>query len=174
MTDFDIDIDAGTRAAFAGIIGKRCCRQRAGEYKSLSLGFGEKVPHLRKKSVDSFKGEWEIGTYSSAWRIVKSGAILCGSMNPVDSNEELEQQVEALQLGAVMSIEMLSKFDIRITLDDGTFIEFMEHGGHPLAPSSQEVEQNTRTNDCDKVFYLPSPQACFKMLSCLLPRRVVA
>ena len=46
-------------------------------------------------------------------------------MNPVDLNEELEQKVDALQLGAVMSIEMLSKFDIRITLDDGTFIEFM-------------------------------------------------
>ena len=125
VTNFDINIDAGTRKAFAGIIGKRCCRQRAGEYRSLSLGFGEKVPHLRKKSVDSFKGEWEIGTYSSAWRIVKSGAILCGSMNPIDSNEELEQQVEAIELGSVMSIEMLSKFDIRITLDDGTFIEFM-------------------------------------------------
>jgi hypothetical protein len=125
MTDFNISIDASTRAVLARIIGKRCCRQRAGEYRSLSLGFGEKVPHVRKKSVDSFKGEWELGTYSSAWRIVKNGAILCGSMNPVDSNEELEQQVEAIQLGAVMAIEMLSKFDIRITLDDGTLVEFM-------------------------------------------------
>lgn len=125
MTDFDTSIDDGIRAAFAGIFGKRCCRQRAGEYKSLSLGFGEKVLHLRKKSGDSFKGEWEVGTYSAAWRIVKSGAILCGGMNPVDSNEELEQQVETVELGAVISIEMLSKFDIRITLDDGTFVEFM-------------------------------------------------
>jgi hypothetical protein len=125
MADFDISIGDGTRAAFAGIIGKRCCRQRAGEYRSLSLGFGEKIPHLRKKSVDSFKGEWEVCTYSSAWRIVRNGAILCGSMNPVDSNEELELQIEAIQLGAVMSIEMLSRFNIRIKLDDGTLVEFM-------------------------------------------------
>ncbi|MFZ6719409.1 hypothetical protein [Undibacterium sp. Ji49W] len=144
MTDFDINIGASTRSAFSGIIGKRCCRQRAGEYKSLSLGFGEKVPHVRKKSVDSFSGEWEIGTYSAAWRIVKNGAILCGSMNPVDSNEELEQQVDALQLGIVMSIEMLSKFDIRIALDDRTFVEFM-----------------CASNDDENVFHIFGPDHLF-------------
>jgi hypothetical protein len=64
--DLEFDLGKNTRAAFDGILGKRCCRQRAGEYRSLSLGFGERIPHLKKKSVDSFNGEWELGTYSNS------------------------------------------------------------------------------------------------------------
>ncbi len=128
--NLEFDIDENTRAAFDGILGKTCCRQRAGEYRSLSLGFGDKIPHLKKKSVDSFNGEWELGTYTSAWRIIRNEEILCGSMNPVDSNAELEQQVSAIQIGAVVSIEMLSKLDIRIILDDDMFIDFMCASSH--------------------------------------------
>lgn len=111
--------------ALNGLFGKRCCRLRAGEHRSLSLGFGEKIPHSRKRSVDSFKGEWEVGTYTAAWRIIRDGEIISGSMTPAESNDDMERQVEGIHLGSVQSIEMLSRFDIRLVLDGGMSIDFI-------------------------------------------------
>jgi hypothetical protein len=111
--------------SFLDIVGKKCCRQRVGEYKSLTLGFGEKIFHSRKKSIDPFSGEWEIGTYCSAWRIVKNEKIVCGSMDPVDSLNELDERLSSVEFGSVMGIKMLSKFDIRVELDNGISIEFL-------------------------------------------------
>lgn len=120
-----LSIDESVLTAIAGFIGKSCCIQYSGEYRSLTLGFGEKIPNLRAGAIHSFKAEWEVGTYSSAWRIIQNEEILCGSMNPVESNAELEQQVESVHIGTVISIEMLSKFDIRIVLNNNMFIDFM-------------------------------------------------
>ena len=106
-------------------MGKRCCRKRVGHRRSLSLGFGEKILHSNPKAVDNFYGEWEIGTYTSAWRVVSKGQILCGSMNLVDSIEELDQEIQNIFLGSVVSIEVTSLFDIRVSFDDGVFIDFI-------------------------------------------------
>lgn len=105
--------------------GKKCCRKRVGSGRSLSIGFGEKLPNSNSKAVDSFYGEWEIGTYSSSWRIVANGEIICGSMNVVDSIDELDQQIQTLLLGSIVDIETISPFDIRVILDQSVFIDFM-------------------------------------------------
>ncbi|HWV16076.1 MAG TPA: hypothetical protein VN030_11665 [Cellvibrio sp.] len=118
-------IDAEVYDAFSGLIGKQCCRKRVGEFRSLSIGFGEKIPHVKSRAVDAFYGEWEIGTYSSAWRIVCEDKIICASMNLVDSSEELDQQLQSIFLGGVVSVEMTSLFDIRVNLDNGVFIDFI-------------------------------------------------
>lgn len=110
---------------FSELKGKQCCRKRVGAGRSLSIGFGKKIPNLNSKTADSFYGEWEIGTYSSSWRIVANGEIICGSMNVVDSIDELDQQIQALLLGSIVNIENMSPFDIRVSLDQGIFIDFM-------------------------------------------------
>lgn len=118
-------IDTEISNFFSVLKGKRCCRKRVGSGRSLSIGFGEKLPNLKSKTVESFYGEWEIGTYSSSWRIVVNGEIICGSMDVVDSVDELDRRVQSLFLGSIISIENISPFDIRVSLDQGVFIDFI-------------------------------------------------
>ena len=49
MTDLELNIDENVREAFSEMIGKRCCRQRAGEYRSLSLRILGREYRTRKK-----------------------------------------------------------------------------------------------------------------------------
>lgn len=118
-------VNLNTQSAFAELIGNPSCRQRVGRGRSLSVGFGDKVPHSKPKTADPFYGEWEIGTYSSAWRIIREGRVVCGSSDLVDSIDELDGRLQAIQLGAVVAIEALSQFDIRVKLDNGVLIDFI-------------------------------------------------
>ena len=116
---------ASVHGAFSELVGKPCCRQRVGEWRSLSIGFGEKVPHGSSKKIDPFYGEWEIGTYSSAWRIVRDGQILCASKDLVDSTEELDEKLQRIPLGTIVGVQALHQFDISVKLTDGVSIEFI-------------------------------------------------
>lgn len=118
------------------ILGKRCCRKRVWSWRSLSLGFGKQVPHGNARLVDEFYGEWEIRTYTSAWRVIRNGIILCGSKDKGDSAQELRQlqrAINQIKLGRVTSIRELSGFDIRVELEDGLAVDF-------LAATSREEE----------------------------------
>jgi hypothetical protein len=110
---------------FAEITGNACCRRNVGEYRSLSLGFGEEIFELNRLPRGSFIGQWDVGTYTAAWRITKAGEILCGSMNLVDSIEELDAEVNAIEIGDFVGIQVLSDFDIRIRTSNGVDIEFL-------------------------------------------------
>lgn len=139
-------IDANTQAIFLELIGKCCCRQRVGRGRSLSVGFGKKVPYPKPKMGDTFYGEWEIGTYSSAWRIIREGRVVCGSTDTVDSIDELDERLQAVKLGEVVSIEALSQFDIRVKLNNGVFIDCLctfaddDEVFHILGPEGVYVE----------------------------------
>lgn len=109
----------------SGLIGKRCCRQSVGDGRSLSLGFGNKLFHGKKNLVDSYYGEWEVGTYSAAWRISRGSEILCGSNEEVESLVELDELLKEVDLGCVVSFEMLSVFDIRVNLENNCVVDFM-------------------------------------------------
>lgn len=113
------------KAFFSGMIGKKCSFQRAGEYKSLALGFGEKreVPTSKGGLIE--KSEWSVGSYISAWRISRKGKIVCGNMDPGMSNAEMYKKVSKIKMGALAYIETLSKFDVRIGLDNDVCIDFM-------------------------------------------------
>jgi len=89
------------------------------------MGFGEKVAHSKPKTEDPFYGEWEVGSYSSAWRIVREGRVVCGSSDVVDSIKDLDERLQAITLGSVMLVETLSLLDIRVKLDNGVFIDFI-------------------------------------------------
>lgn len=107
------------------IMGKQCCRQRVGEWRSLSIGFGEKQYHT-KKGVDQFYGEWEIGTYSAAWRVSVANKVVCSSQDSVTSTLELDERLQLISLGSVSGIEVFHELDVRVFLDNGVTIDFMQ------------------------------------------------
>jgi hypothetical protein len=108
------------------MFGQSCCRKRVSEWKRISLGFGQEVYHNKPKMVDSFYGEWEIGSYFSAWRIVQNEKIICGSNDAVESIEELDIAVKRIDFGRILSLKMSSSgIDIRAEFDTGVALEFL-------------------------------------------------
>ena len=124
-TDAKSTMNSTVQTAINGLIGISCCRQRLGIKRSLSLGFGNKIPHDNSRLADSYYGEWEIGTYSAAWRVVYNGNVLCGSQDIIDSTLELEEQFRQIQLGRISGVYLASKFDVRVEFDDGKKIDFL-------------------------------------------------
>lgn len=117
--------DIELQVRLASITGKRCSAKAVGEYKSLMIGFGDEVSRPTARNALAVRSEWEIGTYTAAWRIVHGNEVLCGSMDPVDGNDELDLKVQGLQLGAALKIEMTSRFDIRVVLSEQSYVEFI-------------------------------------------------
>jgi hypothetical protein len=107
------------------IFGKACCRQRVSEPRGLRLGFGEKIYHGNPKLIDAYYGDWELGTYYCAWRVIKGGRILCGSDDSVESANELNSAICQIDFGAIQSIEHLSSLDIRLGFDTGIMVDFL-------------------------------------------------
>ena len=121
------------QAAIRPMIGKACCRARVGSPRSLSIGFGKRLPHGHRRLGDSYYGEWEIGTYYGSWRIIKEGVIICGS-NDTDGCEDLSRRLMALEFGRILSVRNVDAYDISAEFDSGIVVNF-------LATSSDEDER---------------------------------
>lgn len=106
------------------MLGKLCCKKRVWSFKSLALGFGKKVYH-GQKLVDDFYGEWEIRTYSYAWRVIKNGEILCGSSDAIDHVNELTAVLKRIKFGRIILLEQLTNFDVRVGFDTGIAVDFL-------------------------------------------------
>jgi hypothetical protein len=106
----------------APLIGLPNCRKKVGYRKSLSFGFGEKItnPKLR----DGYYGEWEIGTYNCAWRIIKDSRIVCGSCDPVDSIQDMDSLVQSIEFGGVLNIHQIGEVDFRVDFKNKISAEF--------------------------------------------------
>jgi len=91
--------------------------------RSLSLGFGAegRTSELAKKTCR----EWEIGTYYSAWRVVRDGIVLCGSQDAVDSIDELNVALGRVELGRFVSLRQPSDLDVRIEFDNGIVVDIL-------------------------------------------------
>lgn len=89
------------------------------------MGFGAKVNQETHGRGEPFYGEWELGTYAAAWRIIKDGHIICGSMDVVDTVAELDAKVQSIEFGAFSHIEQISDYDVRVKLDNGVFLDFI-------------------------------------------------
>lgn len=107
------------------IYANNCCRKRVGSGRSLSMGFGDKKYHGNIRLIDNFYGEWELGTYTAAWRVVKDGHVLLGSCDPVDSVSELDELFGDLSFGRIVSINNINSLDIRVEFDCGSCIDFV-------------------------------------------------
>lgn len=123
--DSEFMLDESVRSAIDGLVGQECCRQRIGRGRSLAIGFGNKVKHGKPRLVDDFYGEWEIGSYMAAWRIIQADELLCGSNDVVQSLDELDKRLSKIRLGKVAEIVWFSKFDIRVQLEEQIRIEFL-------------------------------------------------
>jgi hypothetical protein len=120
------NMDRKIKALIQPMLGKLCCKKRVWSFKSLSLGFGKKVYHDNKlKLVDAFYGEWEIRTYSYAWRVIKNGKILCGSGDAVDHVNELTAVLKRIKFGRIISLEQLTNLDVRVAFDTGIAVDLL-------------------------------------------------
>lgn len=123
------------------ILGKKCCRASISSYKTLSLGFGEKVYHNNSKLQNEFYGEWEIGTYRCSWRILKGNKILLGKTD-TEEISEMNERISKIKFGEIVSINHLSKLDIRIELKNNLFVDFfttfsdMDESIHVFCPDN--------------------------------------
>ena len=106
------------------ILGKRCCRKRVGNWKSLSFGFGCKIRHGNPKLVDTYYGQWEIGTYQRSWRVVQGKTILLGGEDAMEI-EELNTALGKIELKRLVAVRQSSEFDVRIEFDCEKAVEFL-------------------------------------------------
>lgn len=132
------------------LIGKNCCRKKAGRMNSLSLGFGDKLFHGKSNISDTYYGEWEIGTYIASWRIAQSGRILCGSQDDVESHDELDKKLRNIPIGKIFSISLLTQFDIRVELESDMCVDFLSVTSeedeifHVFCPEKKYVEYSVK------------------------------
>lgn len=118
-------VDVAIQDLLKPMFGKPCCRKQVGSMKSLSIGFGNKIQHGNPKLKDDYYGEWELGTYNSAWRVMDKRRILCGIHDPVDSIEELNGALNRIELGSITSLEHYRNLDVRVELDNNIIIDFL-------------------------------------------------
>jgi hypothetical protein len=119
-----IELPEIVREFLSPLAGMQCCRQRVSEPRALHFGFGRKIYHGNPKLIDTYYGEWEIGTYYCAWRVVSSGKIICGR-DDIEFVEETDAAIKQIEFGAFRLMEQLGDFDIRIEFDSGVIVDFI-------------------------------------------------
>lgn len=117
------NIEEKLKRIFNDMYGKKCCRVNVGEYKSLSVGFGDKIYHNNPRLNDDYYGEWEIGTYSSSWRIISNKKIVCAS-NDSDENG-LNKIIKKIEIGSFIDLKVINEMDIRVVCDNNLIIDFL-------------------------------------------------
>ena len=131
------------------IVGKPCSRKEVGRRRSLSLGFGSEIRSAIKLNEKVYR-EWEIGTYRSAWRVVRGGIVLCGSQDVVDSIDELNLALGRIDLGRFVSLRQLADLDVRIEFDSDTAVDFLattsdeDECFHIFCPGQRFIEFSVR------------------------------
>jgi hypothetical protein len=137
-------IDCDIQKKITGIINLRCVSQNVGNSTSLSLGFGETESEVNGRSYR----EWELGTYSSNWRVIRNNKVICASLDDVESNEELDLKLKSINLGVLESISQTEVGDVTVTFDSSLLIEFLcistedDEMFHIFCPNSEYIEFN--------------------------------
>ena len=117
--------------------------------RSLSLGFGEEVRSTIRLNEKVYR-EWEIGTYRSAWRVVRGGIVLCGSQDAVGSIDELNLALSRVDFGRLVSLQQFAGLDVRIEFDSGIAVDFLATTSdedeifHIFCPGERFVEFSVR------------------------------
>lgn len=130
-------------------VGKPCSRKEVGCMRSLSLGFGAEVRSTVKLDEKVYR-EWEIGTYYSAWRVVREGIVLCGSQDVVDSIDELNLALARIDLGQFVSLRQFADLDVRIEFDSGIAVDFLattsddDESLHIFCPGERFIQFSVR------------------------------
>lgn len=69
------------------------CRIQILHSGSISIGFGSMVHHGNAKLRDTYYGEWEIGSFHNAWRLVSGSRVLC-----TGDTDEYQAQISESEL----------------------------------------------------------------------------
>ena len=135
--------------------------------RSLSLGFGNQV-HRKTKLIDKFYGEWEIGTYLVAWRVIQGGRVVCGSQDAADSIEELNLALRRIEFGRFASLRQLTELDVRVEFDNDVAVDFLatisdeDECFHIFCPENIYIEFSLRgawkIGQSDKPWKMPKGQ----------------
>lgn len=110
------------RATVASMVGKRCWRKEIGEHRSLSLGFGCEV-HRKTSFGERVYGEWEAGTYSASWRVLRGGEVVCGSGDEIEGRVSVNHVLAAIEFGELLSIAVPPGV-VRLRFETGVVVEF--------------------------------------------------
>jgi hypothetical protein len=125
--------------------GMACQAIRIGTDKGLSLAFGKMITNHRTNSAVKEYGEWELGSFFPVWRIMVAGRIILGSQDISGSLNDMNSQISSLP-GNLKNIESLTNFDIKVSFDCGTEIEFIHASSdedeifHIFGPDNVYVE----------------------------------
>lgn len=131
------------------IAGKTCSRKEVGRKRSLSLGFGDEVRSGITLNQKVYR-QWEVGTYRSAWRVIRGGIVLCGSQDAVGSIDELNGALAVLDLGRFVSLHQVADLDVRIKFDTGISVDFLtaisdeDECFHIFCPGERYIEFSVR------------------------------
>ncbi|MEA3587245.1 hypothetical protein J6I75_02580 [Pseudidiomarina sp. 1APP75-27a] len=128
------------------IINLRCVRQSVGNNTSLSLGFGAKESDDYGES-DCYR-EWEVGTFSSNWRVIKNRRVICASLDDVESIEDLDSKIKDIKLGSILSVSQDEIGDVTLSFENSVSVEFLcladqdDEMFHIFCPNSEYIEYN--------------------------------
>jgi hypothetical protein len=106
----------------------------------LLLSFGSLIKYENILIGDTYKGEWEFGTYYCSWRITSDRKVLLGSTDS-DEIDYLNSRLSELDISEVVKIDNISAFDVEVVTKNGLVIQFF----------------NT-TSDDDEVFHMSCPE----------------
>jgi hypothetical protein len=132
----------------SNLLGQKVCRIQVDDNRSLSIGFGEKVFHQKKRSKDSFYGQWELGSYYPSWRLIKNDRILVGA-HDLESVADIKLNLIELLQGRLINLEIWKTFNITLYFDDEIIIEFFPATNeedelfHIFCPENKYIELNS-------------------------------
>lgn len=110
--------------ALAGSIGLPCHQLFIGEHASLSIGLGRSGPAPAKMGAKQ-RYEWEMGTYSRGWRVLREGRIVCGALD-LDANEfDISHLLSPHEIGCLVAVQSNGCMDVTLQFEHKMEIQFL-------------------------------------------------
>jgi len=107
-------VPSSIQSRFDIISGREKCSLRLiASDGSVRFGFGAlRTEPLRQSFV--YRAAWELGTYYRSWRLCRQSSILCGGLDPLDSIDGCQHELDCQDFGFFHGIVHLSAFDLRV------------------------------------------------------------
>ncbi len=109
------------------MFGTKCCLVSMRDNRSIYFAFDRLIVEEGLVLKGQSHGLWEIGSYSSAFRVISDGQVVLASGNGYAeySPEEINESLGVLEFGSILSMRMLTEFDVRIEFSTGLMVDFL-------------------------------------------------
>ena len=114
-------------ATLVAMQGQPLVRARPRKGGGLALGFGQKVFHDKRRLIDPFYGEWEIGNFLGAWRIRRGDSILFGSLDFISTTDD--SLLPQLDGTSFQGLRQIGRFDFEVKLGFEMCADYFSVGG---------------------------------------------